>query len=118
MTTNIQRCAQSTTYNQGLNINGSYNDVLNSTFNQNGQLFCNCVFSADNVTDIANSISADMNNEATATSSLGLPSIITIIIIVIALVIGGAVALWLLRKAKSGANTLENKPSSIPVTSK
>lgn len=100
MISNIQRCAQENSYEQGYNISGDYVTVLNNTLNQNGNLFCNCIFSADSVTNIADEISADMNNQATASSSMGLASIITIIIIVIAIVIGAAVALWLFKKAR------------------
>lgn len=86
----IQQCAVGNQQTQALQINGNFNQVVGVTFNQFSEIFSQCVFDSQNLANISNQITNDINAESTAqagSSFVGIIVIVAIVIIVIVIVI-------------------------------
>lgn len=89
MVTTIQTCNLTAPVQQEIDFTGSYDSILNSTFNQQASFFSKCVFGSANLTQISNTISNNVNQDASSTAGGISSEIVTAIMII---VIVGAIA--------------------------
>lgn len=95
MVTNINKCKKSFNIDQDFNIDGNYNQIIDSSLSLAVNDGLSCVFSNSNMLEVSQSVASTINAEASAKVS-GINAIIIVIIIIIILVIVGVViiAVW------------------------
>lgn len=87
MVKTIQTCDSTFNYEQEFLVSGDYNHIIDISMVQKGSNFTQCVFRSGNMLDLANRISSDINQEASAKSG-GFGPIITLLIIAACVIVG------------------------------
>lgn len=106
---NVQKCVTDFNVQQAFQVNGNFNQIFDVALSQDAQTFTRCAFGTDNVIDISNKISNDLNASANAQAGLGLGFVIMIIII---LLVVGAVVLLVMFKQTNFRQLFSKQQSS------